>query len=528
MRAPSSLALLAVAWLCSGPALAQKAKRPGKPVEPPPPVAATAPRGPAPLADTLTGDAKAAYESGKLLYGDGDAAGAGVKFQAAYELAKDPRLLWNMAVCEKAQRHYAKVVGLTQRYLAEGGELLTAEDRTEAKDLLDAIEAFTVELSLQVNEAGAEISVDGEPIGTSPLPGPRTVDIGTREIGVQKPGFKPFHGSFPVGGQKQAMLQITLVPELHEGELSVRVRRGGAISIDGKSAGRDGFRGKLKSGGHTLRVEAPGMRPYQSEVVVQDDEKRGIDVVLEPLPLAAPAPEKHGPLYDLELGLRTGYGVMHTNASDSNGGEARERSVGFIPLWLDIGYRLGRPTYLGLYLQYGWLDKSETCGIARHGPDPTSAADTDERFGYQSCFLLKAGVDVMFHLMPRTIVDPYFGFDVGVQGTFAKYRAYDPVTRQSREGHDNNGAVQPGFQLGVDVHPRSAWGLGVFAHAGPDLGSEGKPQNDDNAGDCSSSMGTGPNSGCPSNNQCQNGSCNGDTKPGWHFTFGTRVAYTFP
>src|SRR5882724_11708596 len=133
--------MLAALLLTAAPTLAQKSKRAVKAPEPPPP-AAVAPKAPASLGDTLTGEAKADYESGKLLYGDGDFAGARVKFQAAYELTQDPRLLWNMAVCEKGQRHYAKVVGLTKKYLAAGGELLAEDDRSEAKALLDAIESF--------------------------------------------------------------------------------------------------------------------------------------------------------------------------------------------------------------------------------------------------------------------------------------------------------------------------------------------------------------------------------------------------
>jgi len=180
-------------------------------------ISASALADPPPLSESLTGDAKAAYEGGKLLYGDGDFAGARVKFQAAYETTKDPRLLWNVAVCEKGLRHYAKVVELTKKYLEAGSDLITEADRTEAKELLNAIESFTVELTLDINEPGAEVWVDGERIGNSPLEKPITVDIGARDINVQKPGFRAFRGSFPVGGQKQTTLKVTLEREIHEG-----------------------------------------------------------------------------------------------------------------------------------------------------------------------------------------------------------------------------------------------------------------------------------------------------------------------
>jgi hypothetical protein len=485
--------------------------------------------GPPSLADTLSGEAKAAYEAGKLLYGDGDYAGAFVKLQAAYDLTQDPRLLWNMAACEKGLRHYAKVVVLVRKYLASSGDTVATDDRKEAQDLLSAIESFTIGLSIAVSEPGAQVSIDGEPVGTTPLPGPVTVDIGTRSIEVKKAGFLPFTQSVPVGGSREAELTVKLAPEVHQGDLSVNAPRGAAISIDGKRVGAGRVVATLGSGGHTLRVEAPGMRPYQSEVVVQDGEKRGVDVVLEAAAAAPSAPlEKAGPLHDMELGLRMGFGAMTTRARPRNDSDFRTQSVSFIPVGFDLGYRLGRPTYLGIYGQYGWLDKSNTCGIARHGPNSESAGDAATRYGYGSCRLLKAGVALLFHVLPRTLIDPYFGFDLGIQGTFARYRSYDPTTGLVAGGNDNNAALEPGFQLGVDSHPIAALGAGLFVQGGPDIGSQGKPQDDlqnNSNATCQSGTGTSCSSSCQTGQSCNQGN---EAKLGAHVFFGVRVAYTFP
>ena len=529
-RALLALSLLTATSLCWA----------AKPVKNPKPAAATltppapAPApGPKPLTDTLTGEAKAAYDAGRLLYGDGDFAGALVKLQAAYDMAQDPRLLWNMAACEKGMRHYAKVVLLVRKYLASTGDVIAEDDRKEAQDLLNAIESFTVGLSIGVNEADAQVVIDGEPVGTTPLPGPVTVDIGTRLIEVKKPGFVPFSQSVPVGGSKDAALAVKLVPEVHEGELTVNAPPTATILIDGKRVGVGHFVATLSSGGHTLRVEAPGMRPYQSEVMVQDREKRGVDVVLEALAAPVSAPhETAGPLHDMELGLRAGFGTMTTRARGQNDSVEKSRSVSFIPIGFDIGYRLGRPTYLGIYGQLGWLDKSDTCGIARHGPNSEYEGDPATRYGYTSCRMAKVGVDLVFHILPKTIIDPYFGFDLGIQGTFTSYRSFDPTTGLVSTGNDNNAALQPGFQLGVDSHPIPALGAGLFVQGGPDFGSEGKPQDNNNGNssnsstnNCQSGSGTSCNSQCSAGQSCNQGS---DANVAVHFLFGVRVAYTFP
>ena len=143
-------------------AAAPSAPAPSGTVRPAAPSAATPPAPPAPLppfkkplAETLTGMARAEYEAGRLLYADGDYAGAALKFQLAYEQSKDPRLLWNMAACEKNLRHYAKVVELVERYIAEGGTRLKPEDRAEADALLGTVRAFISTVTLDVQPEGA-------------------------------------------------------------------------------------------------------------------------------------------------------------------------------------------------------------------------------------------------------------------------------------------------------------------------------------------------------------------------------------
>ena len=52
------------------------------------------------------------------------------------------------------------------------------------------------------------------------------------------------------------------------------------IMIDGKVVGQGSFSGSIKSGPHTLKVTAPEMEAYQTEVLIQDDKKRQIQVEL--------------------------------------------------------------------------------------------------------------------------------------------------------------------------------------------------------------------------------------------------------
>jgi hypothetical protein len=61
-------------------------------------------------------------ESAKLLFDDGDHAGARTRFKRAYDVSKDVALLWNIGVCEKALNHCAGSARVVSRYLKEGGQ----------------------------------------------------------------------------------------------------------------------------------------------------------------------------------------------------------------------------------------------------------------------------------------------------------------------------------------------------------------------------------------------------------------------
>lgn len=271
MRIGAAFALFA-ALAAPTPALAQ-AKKPA--------AAAKKPDPPKPLSQTLTGVAKAEYEAGKILYQDGDHANALLKFKRAYEVSNDPRLLWNVAACEKNLRHYTKVLTAIEKYQKDGGALLTDDDRKDADDLVKTVRTLVSTLHVKVEEPGAEVFVDGEKVGQTPLAAPVLVDVGARKIRIAKPGFKDFERTEQVAGATDVTVTAKLEKDIHEGRLVVEASQGDAISIDGKVIATGRWEGVLPSGGHLLKVSAPKKIAYQSEVLIQDGSTRRIPITLQ-------------------------------------------------------------------------------------------------------------------------------------------------------------------------------------------------------------------------------------------------------
>ena len=258
--------------------------KPGAVVAPPPaPEPPPPPPGPPSLSESLTGAAKGDYESGKVLFTDGDYAGSLVKFSSAFETAKDPRLLWNMAACEKNLRHYSKALKLVRRYVTDGDKVLNDQDKQEATELIKVMEPFTAKLKVNVDEPGSDVTIDEEAIGKSPIE-PLIVDIGTRKLHVHKDEFEDFNKELPVGGAMEVSVDVKMVKIIHEGRLNVKASNDATIAIDDKVVGTGTWAGVLPSGGHTLKVTAPKMRVYQAEVLIQDKQSRDVAVTLEAEP----------------------------------------------------------------------------------------------------------------------------------------------------------------------------------------------------------------------------------------------------
>ncbi len=243
-----------------------------------------------PLAQSLPADAKRDYDAGKMLFDDGDYATALLKYQAAYDATHDARLLWDVAVCEKSLRHYATTLATLARYQAEGGDLLSAGDRRDAQELSRAIAPFTSAQAIKVSEDGAEVWIDGQMVGRSPLPAPVVIDLGTHHVRIVKEGYRIWSLEMPVGGS--APTAVAALLEKQTGHLDLAVPADATVAIDGRDAGHGPTLSlDLPSGPHALRVSAPNQRPLVTDVIVEDGRSRALDLKLEPD--AAPSSEVH-------------------------------------------------------------------------------------------------------------------------------------------------------------------------------------------------------------------------------------------
>ena len=166
-----------------------------------------------PPSEAAIKEARDHYEAGLALYSDGEFQRAAIEFDRAYELVPNYRALYNIGQVRIQLHNYARAMKALQAYLKEGGDKISADRKKSVADDLEMLSTRTALLTVETNEEGAEIIVDGEVAGTAPLPEPLLLDTGDHRIGARKPGFVPRENSITLASRDTLSMRIDLQKE---------------------------------------------------------------------------------------------------------------------------------------------------------------------------------------------------------------------------------------------------------------------------------------------------------------------------
>ncbi|MEO8901959.1 MAG: tetratricopeptide repeat protein [Polyangiaceae bacterium] len=218
-----AVAPLLVAWFVAAPALAaKKATKVAKttpaaaagaaaaPAPTPASAASTPPASDAPAApaDEVTTQAREHFTQATKLYKDGDFDAALVRFERAYELKPNYRVLYNIGQTYFQLRQYVEARDAMTRYLKEGGDQIDAERQAAVnKDLAD-LQRRLANVTIHVNVGGATVLVDGKSMGLTPLREPIVVSEGQRLVSVEAPNRGVLQRQIQVAGGDQQVLTL--------------------------------------------------------------------------------------------------------------------------------------------------------------------------------------------------------------------------------------------------------------------------------------------------------------------------------
>ena len=139
---------------------------------------------PQPSAKALQ-EARTRYEKGKQLYNEGAFDAALAELQRSYDLAPSYRILYNIALVQRARNDFAGSLTAYEKYLADGGKELTAARKQEVQKEIDSLRTLVAKADIRTSVEGADITLDDSPIGKSPITG-LVLNPGSHRIGASK------------------------------------------------------------------------------------------------------------------------------------------------------------------------------------------------------------------------------------------------------------------------------------------------------------------------------------------------------
>lgn len=130
---------------------------------------------------------------------------------------------------------------------------------------------------------GANIFVDGDMVGMTPLDLAVPVSPGDHSLKVTRLGFAPYIDVFSTRGKREVKVEIELIPV--SGVVHVTSTAAGSrVLIDGKYVGDAPVDVEADIGPRAVQVSKPGYRDYFQNIVAVAGQDVNVDVKLEELP----------------------------------------------------------------------------------------------------------------------------------------------------------------------------------------------------------------------------------------------------
>jgi len=243
--------------------------------------------------DELPVAARVNWDNARELYDAQNWAAAMGEFQRAYEVSHNPRVLFNVGVCEKNLGHYLRASAAFRKELAEADNKVPAGELAAIHAALGTLEPLISTLVVATNEPGATLTIDKDPQpGVSPFAAPIAIDVGVHTLRLAKPGFADavLENLTVVSGEvAQAKLALTpLEPKGHAhievtlaapAEQATAARRA-AVFIDGRDVGNAPFDGDIDVGSHVVEARAEDYVTVRQPMSVKYKESASLTLTL--------------------------------------------------------------------------------------------------------------------------------------------------------------------------------------------------------------------------------------------------------
>jgi tetratricopeptide (TPR) repeat protein len=150
------------------------------------------------------------FRRGVQLYGEADYAGALAEFKRAYSISPTAAALYNVGEAQYQLQDYAGALKTFRRFLADFAP--NESHRADVDSAVEILRGRVGHLNVVTVPLGADVSVDDQPAGKTPLDQRLLVSVGRRRVTAVLPGRAPLTRVVDVAAGDDVSVSLELPP----------------------------------------------------------------------------------------------------------------------------------------------------------------------------------------------------------------------------------------------------------------------------------------------------------------------------
>lgn len=205
---------------------------------------------------------------------------ARTSFYEAYKISNNPRVLFNVAVCEKNVGQYQRAFATIQKELDDGKTAtppLNAGEVKEATEFQKGLEKFIAKITIDVDPKDAEVTLNDDKVDLT-KPGPYLAAGGEVRVRATKPGYAEAVEKKEIAGGTTGAFTLKLLPLERTSQVNITVigPQRATVKVDNQEVGfalaNQPFVGpmKVQDVPHQISVEAVGYATGIQTVTVKE------------------------------------------------------------------------------------------------------------------------------------------------------------------------------------------------------------------------------------------------------------------
>lgn len=212
-------------------------------------------------------EARERYQRGIDLFEERNYDAAMAEFQRAYELTRNPAVLFNISATHELTGHFVEALDAMLDYERRAPAAAVAQRRADVDAALGRLRSRIGTIVIRFEAAGLDVRVDG--LRQPPTSGNLELRVaaGRHRVSLAAPHYQPREAEFDVAGGSTIVISEPLVPERAYMAVECNVR-GAEVLVDGRPLASTPITSPLPvpEGSHHVVVRRPGYTTYETDV----------------------------------------------------------------------------------------------------------------------------------------------------------------------------------------------------------------------------------------------------------------------